>query len=107
MAVGVTTTVRVAPDPPSANAAAVLGTSAVFADTAVTVRLAAAVSASPTVKAMGPVAASSAMVMAEMAEIVGAVPPPTVWRKLASVLAALLMESALLCCATVPVTAPE
>ena len=39
--------------------------------------------------------------------MVGAVPPPTAWRKLASVLAALLIDSALLCCATVPVAAPE
>ena len=84
-----------------------LGTSAVFADAATTVRLAAGVSASSTVKPIGEVAASSAMVTPEMAEIVGVVPPPTACRKLASVLAALLIDSALLCCATVPVAAPE
>ena len=47
---GLIVSVRFAPDPPSARFVAVFGTSVVFDDDRVTVRLPAAVSASPTVK---------------------------------------------------------
>ena len=101
-----TTSVRLAPDPPSASAPAVLGTSAVAFDEAVTVRLDAAVSASPMVNAIGADEVSSAIVTLATAEIAGAVPPPIVCRQLAMVLAALLIERALSCCTAVPVGAP-
>ena len=83
------------------------GTSAGLFDDAVTTRLPAAVWASATVKAIDPVAESSLIDRFDTAEIVGGLPPPTAWRKLATVLAALLIDSALLCWATVPVGAPE
>ena len=56
---GVTVTVRSAPEPPRTTLAT--GTRAVFDDVPVTVRLPAAVSASPTVKATAPVGLSSGM----------------------------------------------
>ena len=52
------------------------GTSVVFDDARVTVRLPAAVSASPTVKAIGPVAVSSFVVRSAISEMVGAVLAP-------------------------------
>ena len=71
-----TTSVRLAPEPPSARAAALLGTSPTAFDTAVTTRLDRAVSASPMVKAMGAVAVSSSMAALPTAVIVGVLPPP-------------------------------
>ena len=67
---GVTVTVRFAPLPP--NTMLALGTSAVFDDEPLTVRLPAAVCASLTVNATAPVA-SSLMVRSAMSEIVGGV----------------------------------
>ncbi len=58
---GVTVTVRLAPEPPSASAAELLGTSDTLEDDAVTTRLAAAVWPSPTVKASAGVGVSSAI----------------------------------------------
>ena len=68
-AAGVTVTVRVAPLPLKTRLA--LGTNVVFDELPVTVRLATAVSASPTVKASAPVFVSSLIVWAASAEIVG------------------------------------
>ena len=65
---GVTRTVRSAPEPPRATLAT--GTRAVFDDVRVTVRLPAAVSASPTVKP-APVGVSSGMLRSAMLEMVG------------------------------------
>ena len=70
LAAGVTVTVRFAVLPPSTTFA--VGTRVVFDEVRVTVRLPAAVSASPMVKAIAPVLESSLIVRFEMLEIVGA-----------------------------------
>jgi hypothetical protein len=70
-AAGVSVTVRVAPLPPNTRLAG--GTRVGFDDVPLTVKLPAAVSASPTVKASAPVAVSSAVTCAAIGEIVGAV----------------------------------
>ena len=70
-AAGVTVTVRLAPLPPSTTFAS--GTRVVFDDARVTVRLPAAVSASPIVNAIGPVDVSSFVVRSAMSDTVGAV----------------------------------
>ena len=70
LAAGVTVRVRLLPLPPSTRP--VLATSAVLLEVAVTSRLPAAVSASPTVKANGPAAVSSATVWLLSVLIVGA-----------------------------------
>ncbi len=72
-AAGVTVTVRLAPLPP--NTMFAVGTSVGLDELPLSVRLPAAVSASPTVKAIAPVPVSSAIVCAAIAEIVGAVFP--------------------------------
>ena len=69
LARGVTVTVRLAPLPPSTMEAT--GASAVLVLLAETVRAPGAVSTSPTVKASGPVAPSSAMVWLATGVIVG------------------------------------
>jgi hypothetical protein len=69
-AAGVTVTVRLAPLPPNTTLA--LGTSVVFDELPDTVRLPAAVSTSPTVNAIAPVAVSSVVPCAAIAVIVGA-----------------------------------
>ena len=61
--------VRLAPLPPSVMFA--FGTSVVFDEVAVTVRDAAGVSTSPTVKAIFPVAISSAVVLSVLSLMVG------------------------------------
>ena len=63
-------TVRLEPLPPKAIFA--FGTSAVLEELALTVRLAADVSVSPIVKAIGPVAVSSLVERSAMSETVGA-----------------------------------
>jgi hypothetical protein len=71
LAAGVTVTVRLAPLPP--NTMAALGTKVVFEDVPLIVRLATAVSASPTVKASGPTAVPIGVVWFVTVVIVGAV----------------------------------
>jgi len=68
---GVTVTVRFDPLPP--NTMPLTGTSDVFDDEALKVRLPAGLSASPTVNAIDPVVLSSGIVVFEMSLIVGAV----------------------------------
>src|SRR5262249_47213323 len=70
-AAGVTVTVRFAPLPP--NAMPAFGTSVVFDELPLTVRLAAGVSASPTVNAIAPVAVPPIVDWLAIAEIVGGV----------------------------------
>ena len=72
-AAGVRLIVRLAPEPPRTMFA--FGTSAVLLEVAVTIRLPAPVSASPTVKAIGPSAVFSSIVWSVTALIVGANPP--------------------------------
>ena len=67
---GVATTVRLVPEPPSTRFASV--TSAWFDELAVTTRPAAALSTSPTVIAIAPVAVSSLVLWSATSEIVGA-----------------------------------
>ena len=74
-AAGVTVTVRLAPLPPNAMLAA--GTSAGLEELPVTVRLPAAVSASPTVKAKAPVDVFSLMVWLRTEETIGELFPDT------------------------------
>ena len=74
-AAGVTVTVRLAPLPPNAILAA--GTSAGLEELPVTVRLPAAVSASPTVKAKVPVDVFSLIVWLMTEETIGALFPDT------------------------------
>jgi hypothetical protein len=69
-AAGVMVSVLLAPDPPKLMLE--LGTSVVFEEVPLRVRLAAGVPASPTVKAIAPVEVSSFVDWLEMAEIVGA-----------------------------------
>jgi hypothetical protein len=69
-AAGVTVTVRFAPLPP--NRMFVAGTSVAFDEAPTSVRLPAAVSMSPIVNAIWPVAVSCAVVRSAMVEIVGA-----------------------------------
>ena len=76
-----------------------------FDDVAVTVRFAAGVSASFTVKAIGAVAPSSSMVTLAIAVMVGGVPVLVACRQFAMVSAALLIERTLSCCSAVPVGA--
>src|SRR2546425_12725344 len=71
---GVTVTVRLAPEPPRTMFAA--GTKVGLEDAPVTIRLPAAVWASPTVKAMGAVAVFWFMERSAMLEIVGGVFAP-------------------------------
>ena len=71
LAAGVTVTVRLAPLPP--NAMFPFGTNVVFDELPLTVKLPAAVSASPTVKPIPAVAVSSLVVWLAMLVIVGAV----------------------------------
>ena len=68
-AAGVTVTVRLAPDPPRAIPA--VGSRVRFEETAVTVRSAARVSASPTVKLIGPDEPPVGTVTSATSEIVG------------------------------------
>ena len=70
-AAGVIVTVRFAPLPP--NTMLAVGTSAVFDEPPVIVSDAAAVSMSPTVKLIAPVAVSSFVVLSVTSEIVGGV----------------------------------
>jgi hypothetical protein len=71
LAAGVTVTVRLAPLPPKTMFP--LGTNPVLEELPLSVRLPAAVSASPTVNAIAPVGVSSLVVWSAMFEIVGAV----------------------------------
>ena len=103
---GETTRVRFAPDPPKVNAAPVFATTAVFEDAAASVRLAAGVCASPTVRKMAAVGVSSVVVRFAMPLMVGAVLAETACRQLATVFRALLIDNALLCCPAVPVGSP-
>src|SRR6266487_2129028 len=66
---GVTLTVRLAPEPPKTRLA--FGTSVGFEEEPVTTRLPGAVSASFTVKAIGPLAPSSGMLWSGMLEMAG------------------------------------
>src|ERR1039457_5491381 len=70
-AAGVTVTVRLLPLPPKTMLA--LGTSAVLAEVADNARLAAGVSRSPTMKAMGGAAVFRSVLVQEIVEIQGAV----------------------------------
>src|SRR6267143_2540075 len=71
LAAGLTVTVRLAPLPP--NTMFALGTSVGLDELPLTVRLPAALSASPTVNAIAPVGVSSLVPWSTMSEIVGAV----------------------------------
>ena len=68
---GVSVKVRMAPEPP--NAMPLSGSSPMFEDARLTVRLAAEVSASPMVKLIGPREVSCGMVWFETSEMVGGV----------------------------------
>ena len=104
---GLTTSVRFAPDPPRVSAAGVFATISGFDEDAVRVRLAAAVWLSPTVKAIAASACLPVVVRFAMAVMVGGrFAANDGRRQLAMVFRALLIESALLCCATVPVGKP-
>ena len=81
-------------------------TTELFEDKAVTTRLPAVVCASLTVKPIDAVAVSSAVVRFVIAEMSGAVFVTSACLKFATVVRALLIESALLCSAAVPVGDP-
>jgi len=101
-AAGVTVTVRLAPEPPRTILA--IGTSVVDEDVAETVRLAAAVSASPIVNGIAAVGWPEVTVCAAIAEIVGAVFGAGAWTVKLNALLVVFVPSFTL---TVMVAAPD